>query len=289
MKMKWMAVLSVLAILSACAGDTETSKPNTDNDTNEDQETALESDKKEHNQLAEEEGEAETVAAITAESVIEEAIVAEKKLGNFSLEWQKHEVAEDGTVMEAYAFERLHVYRSDNGPDYFFKQSENIDEDGNGVETIETQTPEGRNVYLSTDSFAVLSEASDDHVPPFSPEPLEDLITEQSPYALTYQGIYEISGYLAHHVQATAEERDVEINLWFDTETGLLVRENAFYQGKPGQVLILTTFEEDIDFDPELFDFPVEGFQSETSGNRTIINATVSYVMYNHSNKQWRL
>lgn len=259
MKMKWMAVLSVLAILSACAGDTETSKPNTDNDTNEDQETALESDKKEHNQLAEEEGEAETVAAITAESVIEEAIVAEKKLGNFSLEWQKHEVAEDGTVMEAYAFERLHVYRSDNGPDYFFKQSENIDEDGNGVETIETQTPEGRNVYLSTDSFAVLSVASDDHVPPFSPEPLEDLITEQSPYALTYQGIYEISGYLAHHVQATAEERDVEINLWFDTETGLLVRENAFYQGKPGQVLILTTFEEDIDFDPELFDFPVEG------------------------------
>lgn len=79
--MKWMAVLSVLAILSACAGDTETSKPNTDNDTNEDQETALESDKKEHNQLAEEEGEAETVAAITAESVIEEAIAAEKNWG----------------------------------------------------------------------------------------------------------------------------------------------------------------------------------------------------------------
>ncbi|MEB5481608.1 hypothetical protein P8825_18735 [Shouchella clausii] len=259
MKMKWMAMLSALAILSACAGDTETSKQKTDNETNENQETALESDKKEHNQLSEEEGEAETVEAITADSVIEEAIAAEKKLEHFSLEWQKHEVAEDGTVMEAYAFERLHVYRSDNGPDYFFKQSENIDEHGNSVETIETQTPEGRNVYRNTDSFAVLSAASDDHVPPFSAESLEDLIAEQSPYALTYQGIYEISGYLAHHVQATAEEQGVEINLWFDTETGLLVRENAFYQGKPGQVSILTTFEEDIDFDPELFDFPIQG------------------------------
>ncbi|WP_062750028.1 hypothetical protein [Shouchella tritolerans] len=258
MKMKWMAMLSVLAILSACAGDTET-KQKPDNETNEDQEAALQSDKKEHNQLAEEEGEAEMVEGITAESVIEEAIAAEKKLEHFSLEWQKHEVAEDGTVMEAYAFERLHVYRSDNGPDYFFKQSEDIDENGNDVETIETQTPEGRNVYRSTDRFAVLSAASDDHVPPFSAEPLEDLIAEQSPYALTYQGIYEISGYLAHHVQATAEERGVEINLWFDTETGLLVRENAFYQGKPGQVSILTMFEEDIDFDPELFDFPVDG------------------------------
>lgn len=259
MKMKWMAMVWVLAILSACAGDTETSKQKPENEANENRETALESDKNEHNQLSEEEGEAETVEGITAESIIEEAIAAEKKLGHFSLEWQKHEVAEDGTVMEAYAYERLHVYRSDNGPDYFFKQSEDIDEDGNGVETIETQTPEGKNLYRSTDSFAVLSAASDDHVPPFSAEPLEDLIAEQSPYNLTYQGIYEISGYLAHHVQATTEERDVEINLWFNTETGLLVRENAFYQDKPGQVSILTTFEEDIDFDPELFDFPVEG------------------------------
>ncbi|PAE14464.1 hypothetical protein CHH91_19380, partial [Virgibacillus sp. 7505] len=69
MKMKWMAMLSALAILSACAGDTETSKQKTDNETNENQETALESDKKEHNQLSGEEGEAETVEAITADSV----------------------------------------------------------------------------------------------------------------------------------------------------------------------------------------------------------------------------
>lgn len=80
-------------------------------------------------------------------------------------------------------------------------------------------------------------------------------LSEDSDFELTYEGVFEIDGYEAHHVHAISESGNVETNMWFDTTTGLQVRQSEYYVGHVGTVSRLTMIETDMEFDESLFEF----------------------------------
>lgn len=185
--------------------------------------------------------------AMASEDIIENAIWAESELDSYELEWTIHDVEEDGTVLEARDYEIQRYYANDDGIDYFYRYSTGVDEEDNPLIMSESQTPEVRTLYRDVDEVVVLMPPDDQSVPPPSRYDLQSLLDDDR-FVLTYEGIFEIGGYETHHINAVTEENNVEMNLWFDTETGLQVRQNSFYAGLDGTVSILTNIETGTDF-----------------------------------------
>ncbi|MBM7837471.1 hypothetical protein JOC54_000702 [Alkalihalobacillus xiaoxiensis] len=195
----------------------------------------------------EEDQAAEDNVGMTAEEIIENAIAAEAQLDSYSLEWTYHDVAEDGTVQEARDYEIQRYFANADGVDYFYRQLTGVDEEENPLTMYEAQTPEARTVYRDVDEVVVLMEPEDQTVPTVSRYDLQSLLDDDG-YVLTYEGVFEIGGYETHHINAVTDENNVEMNFWFDTDTGLQVRQNSFYAGLDGQVSILTNIETGTDF-----------------------------------------
>lgn len=208
------------------------------------------------NETGSEANQADNNTAVTPESIIEVAIEAQAQLESFSLEWTYHDIDEDGVVLEARDYELLHYYKNNDGADYFYRDATGSDEEGNAFVVQEAQTPAERIFYRDLDNEVVIMDAGDEYAPPVARLPLENLfLSEDSDFELTYEGIFEIDGYKAHHIHAISESENVETNMWFDTTTGLQVRQSEYYVGHVGTVSRLTMIETDIEFDESMFEF----------------------------------
>ncbi|WP_099305006.1 hypothetical protein [Bacillus sp. Marseille-P3800] len=198
----------------------------------------------ETNESPEEEQSSDGEVSLNPEEIIANAIAAEEQFEQYSLEWQHHDVAEDGAVMEAKGYTVLKYMANPNGPDYYYRETsgtELAEEEGGTV--YEAQTPEARSMYIEGDDHVTLLRANDEQVPTISQVKLNEFIGDYSVYDIEYRGIFETEGFRAHHLFAVSDNENTEINLWFDTETGIQVRQNQFFAGYDGTVSRLTMFD----------------------------------------------
>ncbi|MED4130242.1 hypothetical protein [Shouchella miscanthi] len=224
----------------------------TDHEFDDSSEEEEEKDEKEVEDQSSEKDEADEVIAeedgLNPEGIIHRAIEAEAQFSSYSLEWQHHDVADDGSVMEAKGFTLIKYMENENGPDYFYREDSGVELEENEASTIyEAQTPEARTLYIEGEDQVTLQTAADEFVPTISIRDLHEFINQSADYQLNYRGIFETEGYEAYHIFAVTENEDTEINLWFDTETGIQVRQNEFFAGYNGTVSRLTMFDSDVE------------------------------------------
>ncbi|MFS0786005.1 hypothetical protein ABC345_06400 [Shouchella sp. 1P09AA] len=198
----------------------------------------------ETNGSTEDEQSSDGEASVNPEEIIANAIAAEEQFEQYSLEWQHHDVAEDGAVMEAKGYTVLKYMANPNGPDYYYRETSGTElAEDEGTTVYEAQTPEAKTMYTEGDDHVTLLRADDEQVPTISQVKLNEFIGDQSVYDLEYRGIFETEGFKAHHLFAVSDNENTEINLWFDTETGIQVRQNQFFAGYDGTVSRLTMFD----------------------------------------------
>ncbi len=231
--------------------ETEVGEEETETDHELDDSSDDEKEKDEEDQPSEEEEKDEAIDeedVLNPVDIINRAIEAETQFSSYSLEWQHHDVAEDGSVMEAKGFTLIKYMENENGPDYFYREDSGVELEENDASTVyEAQTPEARTLYIEGEDQVTLQTASDEFVPTISIRDLHEFTNQTAPYQLSYRGIFETEGYEAYHIFAETEKGDTEINLWFDTETGIQIRQNEFFAGYNGTVSRLTMFDSDVE------------------------------------------